>query len=93
MSAICPTLQIWHVRKPNVSHFDIFGSKAFIHIPELIRGKQFPKGREVTFLGYSELSKVYRVFIPFLIKTTRKKPRMNQLIWAIESVDPSTNGF
>jgi hypothetical protein len=66
MSAICPTLQNWHVRKPNVSHFDIFGSKAFIHIPELIRGKQFPKGREVTFLGYSELFKGYRVLIPSL---------------------------
>jgi hypothetical protein len=56
--------QTWNGGKPNISHLRIFGSKAFIHIPDSIRRKLDPKGREVTFLGYSETSKGYRVLIP-----------------------------
>lgn len=79
--------QTWNGGKPNISHLRIFGSKAFIHIPDSIRRKLDPKGREVTFRGCSESSKGYRVLIPesqkvqisFLMKTTRLKSDMNLL--------------
>jgi hypothetical protein len=58
------TIPNMELGKPNISHLRIFGSKAFIHIPDSIRRKLDPKGREITFLRYSETSKGYRVLIP-----------------------------
>jgi hypothetical protein len=50
--------------KPEVGHFMIFGCPIYIHIPKEKRTKLDPLGRKGTFVGYSESSKAYRIYIP-----------------------------
>jgi hypothetical protein len=50
--------------KPEVGHFRIFGCPVYIHVPKEKRTKLDPSGRKGTFLGYSESSKAYRIYIP-----------------------------
>ena len=53
----------WYGRKPSVSHLRVFGSKAFVRIPDSMRKKMQPKSRKTIFVGYDNLTeKVYRVF-------------------------------
>jgi hypothetical protein len=49
--------------KPEVGHFKIFGCPVYIHIPKEKRTKLDPSGRKGTFVGYSESSKAYRIYI------------------------------
>jgi hypothetical protein len=42
----------------------IFGSPVYIHIPKEKRTKLEPSGKKGTFVGYSETSKAYRIYIP-----------------------------
>ena len=49
---------------PNVSHLRIFGFLVYIHVPKEKRSKLEPSGKKETFVGYSETSKAYRVYIP-----------------------------
>jgi hypothetical protein len=50
--------------KPSVDHLRIFGSPVYIHIPKDKRTKLEPSGKKGTFVGYSETSKAYRIYIP-----------------------------
>ena len=50
--------------KPEVSHLRIFGCPVYIHVPKEKRSKLEPLGRKGIFIGYSESSKAYRVYIP-----------------------------
>jgi hypothetical protein len=50
--------------KPSVDHLRIFGSLVYIHIPKEKRTKLKPSGKKGTFVGYSETSKAYRIYIP-----------------------------
>lgn len=50
--------------KPNISHLRIFGCPVYIHDPKEKRTKLEPSGRKGIFVGYSETSKAYRIFIP-----------------------------
>ena len=50
--------------KPNISHLRIFGCPVYIHVPKGKRTKLEPFGRKGIFVGYSETSKAYRIFIP-----------------------------
>ena len=50
--------------KPEVSHLWIFGCPVFIHVPKEKRTKLEPSGRKGIFIGYSESSKAFRVYIP-----------------------------
>ena len=50
--------------KPEVGHFRIFGCPVYIHVPKEKRTKLNPLGRKGTFVGYSESSKAYRIYIP-----------------------------
>jgi hypothetical protein len=50
--------------KPKVGHFSIFGCPVYIHVPKEKRTKLDPSGRKGTFVGYSESSKAYRIYIP-----------------------------
>jgi transposase InsO family protein len=47
-------------RKPTVSHLRIFGSQAYVHIPDVLRTKLDPKSELCVFVGYSETQKAYR---------------------------------
>ena len=49
--------------KPNVSHLRIFGCSMYIHVPKEKRSKLEPLGKKETFVGYSETSKAYDIYI------------------------------
>jgi transposase InsO family protein len=51
-------------KKPEVSHLKIFGYPVFIHIPKEKRNKLDPLGKKGIFVGYCEVSKVFRIYIP-----------------------------
>jgi hypothetical protein len=50
--------------KPKVGHLRIFGCPVYFHVPKEKRTKLDPSGRKGTFVGYSESSKAYRIYIP-----------------------------
>jgi hypothetical protein len=51
-------------KKPNVEHLRIFGCHVYIHISKDKRKKLEPSGKKGIFVGYSESSKAYRIYIP-----------------------------
>jgi hypothetical protein len=51
-------------KKPEVSHLKIFGCPMFIHIPKEKRNKLDPLGKKGIFVGYCEVSKAFRIYIP-----------------------------
>ena len=50
--------------KPAVDHLRIFGCPMYIHVPKEKRSKMEPSGKKGIFVGYSETSKAYRIYIP-----------------------------
>ena len=51
----------WSGHKPDVTHFRIFGSKAWVRIPTEKSKDLQPQIQEYLFDGYSKYSKVYRL--------------------------------
>jgi hypothetical protein len=51
-------------KKPSVEHLRIFGCHVYIHVPKDKRKKLEPLGKRGIFIGYSESSKVYRIYVP-----------------------------
>jgi transposase InsO family protein len=49
--------------KPEIGHFRIFGCPDYIHVPKEERSKLEPSDRKGTFVGYSESSKAYQIYI------------------------------
>ena len=49
---------------PEVNHLKIFGFLAYRHIPKEKRSKLDPSRKNKLFVGYSEKSKYYRMYIP-----------------------------
>ena len=49
------------INKPNVTHFRIFGSKAWARIPTEKRKALHPQSQECLFVGYSEDSEGYKL--------------------------------
>jgi hypothetical protein len=49
--------------KHEVGHLGIFGCPVYIHVPKEKRTKLDPSSRKGTFVGYSESSKAYRIYI------------------------------
>jgi hypothetical protein len=41
------------IKKPNVSHFIVFGCIAYVHVPDEKRSKLDPKVDKCIFIGYS----------------------------------------
>ena len=52
----------WYGRKPDVSHFRVFGCMAYAHMPDRERRKLDTKSKKMRFVGYSLTSKGYRLF-------------------------------
>jgi hypothetical protein len=50
--------------KPKIGHFRIFGCPLYFHVPKEKRSKIDRLGKKGTFVGYSESSKDYRIYIP-----------------------------
>src|SRR5258707_370804 len=53
--------EAWSGNKPNVSCLRIFGSRAFVHIPDKLRGKLAAKSLVCTFLGYAKNRRAYHL--------------------------------
>jgi hypothetical protein len=51
-------------KKPEVSHIKIFGCPVFVHIPKEKRTKIDPSGKKGIFVGYCEVSKAFKIYIP-----------------------------
>ena len=51
-------------KKPEVSHLKILGCPMFIHIPKEKRNKLDPSGKKGIFVGYCEVSKAFKIYIP-----------------------------
>jgi hypothetical protein len=56
--------QMFIGKKPKVSHLKIFGCLVFVHIPKEKRTKLDPSGKKGIFVGYCEVSKAFRIYIP-----------------------------
>jgi hypothetical protein len=51
-------------KKPNVENLRIFGCPIYSHIPKDKRNKLEPSRKKGIFMGYSDSSKSYRIYIP-----------------------------
>jgi hypothetical protein len=51
-------------KKPEVSHLKIFRCPIFVHIPKEKRTKLDPSGNKGIFVGYCEVSKAFKIYIP-----------------------------
>eukprot|EP00253_Pinus_taeda_P029848 PITA_29848 len=68
----CPTKAVmnkvpeeaWSGRKQGVTHMRVFGCVAYAHILDQLTRKLDSKGEKCIFIGYSEESKDYRLYIP-----------------------------
>jgi hypothetical protein len=65
--------QLWHKEKPKVNNLQIFGCKGYAVIPKERRRKLDDKAERLTFVGYPEGTKGYRMLNPETgrIKITR----------------------
>jgi hypothetical protein len=91
-------------KKLEVIHLKIFGCTVFIHIPKEKRNKLEPSRKKGIFVGYCEVSKAFRIYIPghchieisrdvtFDEEATLKKSRRCQLeeMYEEELVNPKT---
>jgi hypothetical protein len=59
--------------KPEIGHLRIFGCPVYIHVPVENRIKLEPSRLKGIFVGYSKISKAYRIFIPAQQKTVVKR--------------------
>ena len=51
----------WSSRKPRISHLKVFGSLAFVWIPDASRTKLDAKSQKLMLAGYSSLHKAYHL--------------------------------
>ena len=56
--------ETWSGKKPSVSHLRVFGSIAYIHIPDEKRSKLDEKSEKFVFIGYDPKSKGYKFYNP-----------------------------
>ena len=56
--------EMYTEKKPEVSHLKIFGCPVYVHILKEKRTKLDPSGKKGIFLGYCEVSKAFRIYIP-----------------------------
>lgn len=55
---------LWHEKTANVDNLRVFGSFVYTHIPKQKRHKFDRKATKCIFVGYSEISKGFRVYNP-----------------------------
>ena len=52
--------ELWWGRKPDLKHLRVYGSEAYVHVPNVKRGKLDSKARKLVFVGYAIEQKAYR---------------------------------
>ena len=55
--------ELWNKRKPNLSHFRVWGCRAIVRVPKPKKRKLKERGIECIFIGYTEHSKAYRFMV------------------------------
>ena len=55
--------EVFISEKSDVGHLRIFGCLVYIYVPKEKRTKMEPSGKKGIFVGYSETSKAYRVYV------------------------------
>jgi hypothetical protein len=60
-------------KKPEVGHFRIFGCTTYSYVPYEKRKKLEPMAERGIFVGYSETSKAFRIYLPSLRKTVLRR--------------------
>jgi hypothetical protein len=60
-------------KKPEVGHFRIFGCITYSYVPSEKRTKLKPMAERGIFVGYSETSKAFRIYLPSLRKTVLRR--------------------
>ena len=60
-------------KKPEVSHFHIFGFLTFSHVPSENRTKLDPTIERGVFVGYDETSKAFHIYLPTLRKVVVRR--------------------
>lgn len=56
--------EVWYDYKPLLENFKVFGCLCFTYVPQIKRDKLDKKAEPGIFVGYSSVSKAYRVFQP-----------------------------
>jgi hypothetical protein len=56
--------EAFYGKKPSVEHLRIFGFPFYIHVPKDKRKKLEPSGKKGIFVGYSDTSKSYIIYVP-----------------------------
>ncbi|GBM84329.1 Retrovirus-related Pol polyprotein from transposon TNT 1-94 [Araneus ventricosus] len=56
--------ELWTGKSTSLNHLRIFGSEAYMYVPDNLRKKLEPKSKKVIFVGYEKESKNYRLFDP-----------------------------
>ena len=51
-------------KKPELSHLKLFGCPVVVHIPKEKRTKLDPSRKKGIFVGYYEVSKAFKIYIP-----------------------------
>ena len=69
--------EVFSGKKTEVIHLRIFGCLVYIHIPKEKKTKLDPSGRKGIFVGYSESSKAYRIYILPRIQEDRHQQGCN----------------
>jgi hypothetical protein len=60
-------------KKPDVGHFRIFGCLTYSHVASKKKTKLEPMTEKGIFVGYSETSKGFHIYIPSLRKTDLRR--------------------
>ena len=60
-------------KKPEVGHLRIFGCITFSYVPSEKRTKLEPTTERGIFVGYNEISKAFRIYLPSLRKTVLRR--------------------
>ena len=59
-----PPEEVFTGKKLAIDHMRNFGTPVYIHVPREKRYKLGPSGKKGTFVGYSESSKAYHIYVP-----------------------------
>ena len=56
--------EAWYGFKPSLKNPKVFGCLCFVYVPQIKREKLDKKAEEKIFIGYSSISKAYKIFQP-----------------------------
>lgn len=86
--------ELWWGKKPDLGHLRVFGSQAYVHVPDTKRKKMDSKATKLTFIGYAIEQKGYRfVDLESNLITVSRDARFIELgngSSSVEIPDPAT---